>query len=190
MTPTARLLIDDLDAVAHGSLDLLETRLVRVHGNLDATAYGTCVAERAAEAVIAHSSSSVLVDDGPGVSAAALEFMRAAAPRRLVVLARRGITGWHESLADLGALVLQGHHAALCDRLSDAVLVVEQHHSDAPRARHIAAIPGPILAAASAGSNALLLRGDVEIVPDLDAWARRLDYRPMPARSVHHRSVS
>lgn len=53
---------------------------------------------------------------------------------------------------------------------------MEQAHAALPHCPYIACVPGPILTPATAGSNALMLRPDVEIVPELDQWARRLRY--------------
>lgn len=176
MKSAATLQINGLDVAAFGSLDLLEARLVHVAGNLDPTAHGAHAAEQAALALMSHSDSCALVHDGPGIAAAALDALMLASPARLLVLARRGLTEWHFNLADRGALVLSGPIRQLVEALADTVLVVEQSHADLPRCGHIASVPGPILTPATTGSNALLLQAQVEIVPDLEAWARRLTY--------------
>lgn len=177
MNSAATLQIAGTDVAAVGSLDLLEARLVHVAGNLDPTAHGAHAAEQAALALMNHSGSCALVHDGPGIAAAALDALVIASPARLVVLARRGLTEWHLDIARRGALVLDGPIRQLIEALADTVLVVEQSHAEVPRCGHIASIPGPILTPATAGSNALLLQAQVEIVPDLEAWARRLAYR-------------
>lgn len=186
MSAPTPLVIDGAPVRAHGSLDLLETRLVEIHGNLDATPHGAAVAEYAALAIVEHSDSCVLVTDGPGVSAAALDALMHSAPRRVTVVARRGVTEWHEGLAARGALVLEGAARPLLDALSDVTLVIEQHHHQPPRSPRVACIPGPVLVPATAGSNALLLRPEVEIVPDIDVWARRLAYTPVRPRAISH----
>lgn len=174
-TPT-RLAIDGLSVRAYGRLDLLETRLVHILGALDPTPHGSRVAEQAALAVVEHSDSCVLLHDGPGVAGSALDALVLSAPERAVVVARRGVTRWHEKLASSGALVLDGPAGRLLDRLADTALVVEQTHTALPHSPHVACVPGPILTTATAGSNALLVRPDVEIVPELDQWSRRLHY--------------
>lgn len=132
--------------------------------------------------MVERSASCILVHDGPGIAMAALDALGAAPQPRAVVIARRGITDWHRTLASRGALVLEGPLRALLTHLADTTLVVEQALSGAPHTPHVAAVPGPILTPATAGSNALLLRSDVEIVPDLEAWARRLAYIPQRDR--------
>lgn len=171
-----RLAINGLTVRARGRLDLLETRLVHILGALDPTPHGSLVAEHAALAVVEHSDSCVLLHDGPGIAGAALDALILAAPERAVVVARRGVTGWHETLASSGALVLEGPGGRLLGHLADTALVIEQAHSALPHSPHVACVPGPILTTATAGSNALLVRPDVEIVPELDQWARRLHY--------------
>jgi hypothetical protein len=170
------LVVDGIGLRAAGRLDLLETRLVRIVGSLDPTPHGTLVAERAALAIIEHSDSCVLLHDGPGVSAAALDALTHGAPERAVIVARRGVTGWHDEHASNGALILDGPATPLLTQLADVALVVEQAHVALPGSPHVACIPGPILTPATAGSNALLIQPEVEIVPDLDQWARRLRY--------------
>lgn len=167
---------------AFGRLDLLETRLIHIEGSLDPTPHASMVAEQAALMVVEHSDSSVLLHDGPGIAAAALDALCLARSPRAVVIARRGITDWHETLADRGALVLEGPLRPLLKHLADTTLVVEQAHLAMPDSPHVACTPGPILTPATAGSNALLLRSEVEIVPDLDHWARRLHYIPQRER--------
>ncbi|MGO2773521.1 MAG: hypothetical protein ACTIB2_09000 [Brachybacterium tyrofermentans] len=183
LAPTP-LTIGGITVHARGRLDLLETRLVHIAGSLDPTPHGSVVAEHAAIAIAAHSTSCALLDDGPGVAAAALDALMLAAPDRAVVVARRGVTDWHDSLAARGALILDGASALLLTELADTTLIIEQMHSEAPRSPHVACVPGPILTPATAGSNALLLHPDVEIVPDLELWARRLDYIPPRQRHV------
>ena len=75
-----------------------------------------------------------------------------------------------------------GVHARLVGAAHGTALVVEQAHAALPASPHVACVPGPILTPATAGSNALLLRSDVEIVPELDRWARRLHYVPQRDR--------
>lgn len=177
-----RLTLAGTPVRAYGRLDLLETRLVHIDGSLDPTPHAATVAEQAALAVVEHSDSCVLVHDGPGIAAAALDALSLTDPPRAVVIARRGITDWHETLAGRGALVLEGPLHHLQAHLADATLVVEQAHTALPASPHVACVPGPILTPATAGSNALLLRSDVEIVPELDRWARRLHYVPQRDR--------
>ncbi|MGP5057003.1 hypothetical protein ACTXJ3_18210 [Brachybacterium paraconglomeratum] len=180
-----RLAIDGLSVRAYGRLDLLETRLVHILGSLDPTPHGARVAEHAALAVVEHSDSCVLLHDGPGIAGAALDALTLSAPDRAVVIARRGVTPWHETLASSGALVLEGSASRLLAHLADAALVVEQAHSALPHSPRIACVPGPILTAGTAGSNALLVRPDVEIVPELDQWARRLHYTAQRPRQYN-----
>ena len=174
-TPT-HLMINRAPVRAYGRLDLLETRLVHIQGSLDPTPHAVTVAERAALAVVNHSDSCVLLHDGPGVATAALDVLCLADPPRAVVIARRGITDWHEALAGHGALVIDGPLSHLLSHLADTTLIVEQAHAALPSSPHVACVPGPILTPATAGSNSLLLRSDVEIVPELEPWARRLHY--------------
>lgn len=180
LAPT-HLTIGGITVHARGRLDLLETRLVHIAGSLDPTAHGSVVAEHAAMATIEHSTSCVLLHDGPGIAAAALDTLMLAAPDRAVVVARRGVTDWHDSLAARGALILEGASSQLLAQLADITLLIEQMHSGLPNSPRVACVPGPILTPATAGSNALLLHSDVEIVPDLALWARRLGYvQPRP----------
>lgn len=184
MSPSRHLRLSGVPVTLHGSLDLLETRLVQIAGNLDPTPHGRLVAEQASLALIEHSDSCALLHDGPGIAAAALDCLATAAPRRIALIARRGVTAWHRQLASAGALVLEGPERQLLRVLADACLIIEQHHDGRPDSPHIACTPGPILAAATTGSNRLLLHPDVEIVPDLEQWARRLRY--IPARPRHY----
>lgn len=184
MIPCTSLRIADRAAYAIGPLHLIENHLVQIAGSLTPTPYGTLAAETAARAVLEHSSSTLIVHDGPGVAAAALEVARLAAPDRLVVVARRAIEAWHATLATEGALVLDGHSATL-GVLTDTALIVEQPTTAKPEAARVACIPGPILSPLSAGSNELLLDPTVEVVPDLEAWARRLSYvAPRPRNLI------
>lgn len=175
LTPT-HLTIGGIAVHARGRLDLLETRLVHIAGSLDPTPHGSTVAEHAALAVVERSTSCLLLHDGPGIASAALDALMLAAPDRAVVVARRGVTEWHESLAARGALILDGAAAPLLSLLADATLIIEQAHAGLPHSPHLAVVPGPILTPATAGSNALLLNPELEIVPDLEHWARRLGY--------------
>ena len=104
-----RLAIDGLSVRAYGRLDLLEARLVHILGSLDPTPHGARVAEHAALAVVEHSDSCVLLHDGPGIPGAPHDALTLSAPDRAVVIARRGVTPWHETLASSGALVLEDH---------------------------------------------------------------------------------
>lgn len=175
MISCSSLRISGYPARAVGRLDLLESHLVQIAGSLTPTPYGTLAAEAATRAVLEHSSSILVAHDGPGVAAACLDAARLMAPDRLVVLARGAVDSWHVTLASEGALVLEGRKAIL-DALTDLALIVEQSTTDKPSAARVACIPGPILSPLSAGSNELLLDPTVEIVPDLEAWARRLVY--------------
>lgn len=178
----SRLTIDRVPVRAYGRLDLLETRLVHITGSLDPTPHAALVAERAAHAIVEHSDSCALLHDGPGVAAAAADALMLAEAPRVVMIARRGVTSWHETLAARGGLVLDGPLRPLMEHLADATLVVEQAHASRPDSPHVACVPGPILTPATAGSNALLLRSDIEIVAELDHWARRLRYAPQRER--------
>lgn len=173
---TTHLVIGGIPVRAHGRLDLLETRLVHITGSLDPTIHGSTVAERAALDIVEHSDSCILIHDGPGIAAAALDSLTFTEPARAVIIARRGITNWHQTLASGGALILEGPLNPLLALLADAALIVEQAHAALPHCPYIACVPDPILTPATAGSNALMLRPDVEIVPELDQWARRLRY--------------
>ena len=131
LTPT-HLTIGGIAVHARGRLDLLETRLVHIAGSLDPTPHGSTVAEHAALAVVERSTSCLLLHDGPGIASAALDALMLAAPDRAVVVARRGVTEWHESLAARGALILDGAAAPLLSLLADATLIIEQAHAGLP----------------------------------------------------------
>ena len=180
------LRINGIPTTLYGSIDLLETRLVQIVGNLDPTTHGRLVAEHASLALLKHSDSCALLHDGPGIAAAALEALATVEPRRVAVIARRGTTDWHAQLADAGALILDGPERQLARSLADACLIVEQHHDGRPEAPHLACVPGPVLTAATAGSNRLLLHPDIEITPDLEQWAKRLQYIPHRQRHYSH----
>lgn len=184
MLDRTSLVIDQDPAWGYGALPLLATTLVHIAGNIAPTRHGTLVAESAAHAVVEHSTATVLVNDGPGVSGAALEAISASSPDRLIVVARRGVTTWHRDLAQAGALVVEGRSSRLLAALADATLLVEQATPERPPGHRVACVPGPILTAATAGSNQLLLDATIEIVPDLTAWARRLAYLPTGSHGI------
>lgn len=91
---TTHLVIGGIPVRAHGRLDLLETRLVHITGSLDPTIHGSTVAERAALDIVEHSDSCILVHDGPGIAAAALDSLTLTDPAR-----GRHRTAWNHQLA-------------------------------------------------------------------------------------------